>query len=165
MKRLNLRLLEVFRVVFEAGSVTTASIKLGVTQPAVSKALVELERDVNLTLFGRERRRLIPTEDAARLYEETTRLFSHVSVFEDRVEDFRSGEAGQIDRRHSNLGSFYRGSGNGRATRKSARRDCPSCHGIPRRSYQAHHASSGRLGTCARARGRSRPRRRNHWRK
>ena len=96
MKRINLRLLDVFRVVFETRSVTTASNKLGVTQPAVSKALVELEKDVNLTLFGRERRRLIPTEDAARLYEETTRLFSHVSVFEDRVEDFRSGDAGQL---------------------------------------------------------------------
>ena len=96
MRRLNLRLLEVFRVVYETRSVTTASMKLGVTQPAVSKALVELEKDVNLVLFGRERRRLVPTEDAARLYEETTRLFSHVSVFEDRVEDFRSGEAGQL---------------------------------------------------------------------
>lgn len=96
MRRLNLRLLEVFRVVFETRSVTAASMKLGVTQPAVSKALVELEQDVGLVLFGRERRRLIPTEDAARLYNEATRLFTHVSAFEDRVEDFRSGEAGQV---------------------------------------------------------------------
>jgi DNA-binding transcriptional LysR family regulator len=96
MKRLNLRLLDVFRVVFETRSVTTASMKLGVTQPAVSKALIELEKEVNLVLFGRERRRLIPTEDAARLYEETTRLFSHVSVFEDRVDDFRAGVTGQL---------------------------------------------------------------------
>jgi len=96
MRRLNLRLLDVFRVVFETRSVTTASLRLGVTQPAVSKALVELEQDVGLVLFGRERRRLIPTEDANRLYEETTRLFAHVSVFEDRVNDFRSGEAGQL---------------------------------------------------------------------
>lgn len=96
MRRLNLRLLDVFRVVFETRSVTAAASKLGVTQPAVSKALVELEQDVGLMLFGRERRRLIPTEDATRLYEETIRLFSHVSVFEDRVGDFRTGEAGQV---------------------------------------------------------------------
>ncbi|MFG3594695.1 LysR family transcriptional regulator [Bradyrhizobium sp. RDI18] len=96
MRRLNLRLLEVFRAVFETRSVTAASIKLGVTQPAVSKALVELEQDVGLVLFGRERRRLVPTEDATRLYEEATRLFTHVTAFEDRVEDFRCGEAGQV---------------------------------------------------------------------
>ncbi|MGY4298707.1 DNA-binding transcriptional LysR family regulator [Bradyrhizobium sp. i1.4.4] len=96
MKRLNLRLLEVFRVVFETRVVTVAATKLGVTQPAVSKALIELEQDIGLVLFGRERRRLIPTEDAARLYEETARLFTHVAVFEDRINDFRSGTAGQL---------------------------------------------------------------------
>lgn len=96
MRRLNLRLLEVFRVVFETGNVTVAATKLGVTQPAVSKALVELEQDIGLVLFGRERRRLMPTEDAARLYEETARLFTHVEVFEDRIDDFRSGTAGQL---------------------------------------------------------------------
>lgn len=86
MRRLNLRLLEVFRVVYETGNVTVAADKLAVTQPAVSKALIELEQDVGLVLFGRERRRLIPTEDAARLYEETARLFTHVEVFEDRID-------------------------------------------------------------------------------
>lgn len=96
MRRLNLRLLEVFRVVYETGNVTVAADKLAVTQPAVSKALIELEQDVGLVLFGRERRRLIPTEDAARLYEETARLFTHVEVFEDRIDDFRSGSDGQL---------------------------------------------------------------------
>ncbi|MFB6462877.1 LysR family transcriptional regulator [Bradyrhizobium tunisiense] len=96
MRRLNLRLLEVFRVVFETRSVTAASMKLGVTQPAVSKALVELEQDVGLVLFGRERRRLIPTEDATRLYDEATRLFTHVTAFEDRVKEFRCGQAGEV---------------------------------------------------------------------
>lgn len=96
MRRLNLRLLEVFRVVFETGNVTAAADKLAVTQPAVSKALIELEQDGGLVLFGRERRRLIPTEDAARLYEETARLFTHVEVFEDRINDFRTGSEGQL---------------------------------------------------------------------
>ncbi|HKU96587.1 MAG TPA: LysR substrate-binding domain-containing protein [Vineibacter sp.] len=96
MKRLNLRLLEVFRVVFETRSITVAAGRLGVTQPAVSKALAEFEQDVGLSLFGRQRRRLVPTEDAARLYDETARLFAHVSVFRDRVDDFRSGKAGQL---------------------------------------------------------------------
>ncbi|MCK1656387.1 LysR family transcriptional regulator [Bradyrhizobium sp. 151] len=96
MRRLNLRLLEVFRVVFETRSVTAASMRLGVTQPAVSKALVELEQDVGLLLFGRERRRLVPTEDATRLYDEATRLFKHVTAFEDRVKEFRYGQAGEV---------------------------------------------------------------------
>ncbi len=96
MKRLNLRLLEVFRVVFETRNITAAANRLGVTQPAVSKALAEFEQDVGLSLFGRQRRRLVPTQDAARLYDEAGRLFAHVSVFRDRVDDLRSGEAGQL---------------------------------------------------------------------
>lgn len=96
MRRLNLRLLELFRVVFETGNVTVAADKLGVTQPAVSKSLIELEQDVGLVLFGRERRRLIQTEDPARLYEENARLVTHVEVFEDRIDDFRSGSDGQL---------------------------------------------------------------------
>ncbi|MGY4298689.1 DNA-binding transcriptional LysR family regulator [Bradyrhizobium sp. i1.4.4] len=55
-----------------------------------------MEQDVGQVLLGRERRRLIPTEDAARLYEETARLFTHVEVFEGRIDDFRSGSAGQL---------------------------------------------------------------------
>ncbi|TWS95691.1 LysR substrate-binding domain-containing protein [Reyranella sp. CPCC 100927] len=96
MKRLNLRLLEVFRTVVETRSVTVAADRLGVTQPAVSKALAEFEQDAGLSLFGRQGRRLIPTADAARLYDETSRLFAHVSVFRDRVDDLRSGKAGQL---------------------------------------------------------------------
>ncbi len=96
MKRLNLRLLEVFRAVFEAQSVTEAAAVLHVTQPAVSKAISQLEAELGLQLFGRVHGRLYATADAQRLYSESTRLFAQVKVFEDSVSDLSHGRQGRV---------------------------------------------------------------------
>ncbi|WP_323011399.1 LysR substrate-binding domain-containing protein [Castellaniella sp.] len=55
---LSLRQLEVFDAVATAGSVRRAAEQLHLTQPAVSMALGELERQLGSTLFDRERGRL-----------------------------------------------------------------------------------------------------------
>ncbi|MFT0531498.1 LysR substrate-binding domain-containing protein [Castellaniella hirudinis] len=55
---LSLRQLEVFDAVATAGSVRRAAEHLHLTQPAVSMALAELERQLGSTLFDRERGRL-----------------------------------------------------------------------------------------------------------
>ena len=57
---MNLRQCEVLRAVMEAGTVTAAADRLRVSQAAVSKMLAQLERDLGLRVFKRERRRLIP---------------------------------------------------------------------------------------------------------
>src|SRR5215207_9556444 len=85
MKRLNLRLLNVFRAVVDAQSVTEAATALHVTQPAVSKAITQLEAELGFQLFSRVHGRLYPTADAQRLYSESTRLFAQVKVFHDSL--------------------------------------------------------------------------------
>lgn len=94
--KLNLRLLEVFRSVMETNSVTDAAEMLNVSQPAVSKALGQLERNLGMRLFGRTRGRLHPTGDAHRLYAESERLFIQVNTFRDRVNRLSSGRDGQL---------------------------------------------------------------------
>jgi len=52
------RQLEVFTAIVSAGSVRAAADQLGLTQPAASMALAELERLLGVPLFDRHRRRL-----------------------------------------------------------------------------------------------------------
>src|SRR3546814_31402 len=55
---ISIRQLEVFVAIADTGSVLAASARLSVTQPAVSMALSELERQIGAPLFDRIRRRL-----------------------------------------------------------------------------------------------------------
>lgn len=55
---ISLRQLEVFANIAATGTVRAAAERLHVTQPAISMALAELERQLSTTLFNRERGRL-----------------------------------------------------------------------------------------------------------
>jgi DNA-binding transcriptional LysR family regulator len=91
---MNLRQCEVFRAVMEAGTVTAAAERLNVTQPAVSKMLAQLERDLGFRIFLRQRRRLVPTQEAQALYQEVRRAFvglDHLTRFAGDLRDLRRG--------------------------------------------------------------------------
>jgi len=75
---LNFRLLEAFRMVMVAGSVTEACVTLGRSQPAVSRSIAELERELGYRLFERVNRRMIPTEEAMQLFAEVERAFTGI---------------------------------------------------------------------------------------
>lgn len=63
--------------VFDEGSYSAAARRLGMTQPAISQAIQELEKAFNVVLFERRGRRLVPTDcclDLAPLTEEVRRL-------------------------------------------------------------------------------------------
>lgn len=73
--RLNLRQIEAFRAVFQTNSMTAAAELMGVTQPAISRLIRDLEAEIDLPLFDRTRGRLISTQNAAALYREVDRSF------------------------------------------------------------------------------------------
>lgn len=60
--KLTLRQLEVFLIVIEKRSVTLAATVLGISQPAISKTLQQIEQLLGAPLFIREAGRLIPNE-------------------------------------------------------------------------------------------------------
>jgi len=66
----NLKSLECFRTIIDAGSVTAAGKRLNLTQPAVSRLLGLLECRIGVELFNRRNGRLIPTDEALVLYKE-----------------------------------------------------------------------------------------------
>ena len=68
MTALTIRHMTVFQAVYRSCSVTRAAESLHMTQPAVSRAVQEIEREYGVTLFDRMNRRLYPTADAHELY-------------------------------------------------------------------------------------------------
>ncbi|MCC6470107.1 MAG: LysR family transcriptional regulator [Alphaproteobacteria bacterium] len=69
------RQLEAFRATMLAGTVSGAAVLLGVSQPAVSRLIGRLEKELKLTLFDRGSGRLAPTAEAQLLHDQIERTF------------------------------------------------------------------------------------------
>nr|MBP7568005.1 LysR family transcriptional regulator [Burkholderiaceae bacterium] len=75
MELLNLRQIEVFRAVMEAGSFTGAAQMLHVSQPAISRLVRHLELRLGVNLFDRLHGKLLPTPEARTLHAEVQRSY------------------------------------------------------------------------------------------
>jgi DNA-binding transcriptional LysR family regulator len=93
---LNMRELDVFRAVMEAGGVTAAAAALGMTQPAASKMLRQAEARLGFTLFRRDRNQLVPTAEAHALLPELLGAFAAIGGLERLAEALRAGRSGQL---------------------------------------------------------------------
>lgn len=82
------RQLEVFTAIVSAGSVRAAADQLGLTQPAASMALAELERLLGTPLFDRHQRRL-------RLNQHGLDLLPRARDIVERLRELGAGAAGQ----------------------------------------------------------------------
>lgn len=89
------RHVEVFHAVMTAGTVTRAAELLRVSQPAASKALMELEHDIGFRLFDRVKGRMVPTAEGRLLHREVETAFvgmSKLGAAAARIRDFGAGE-------------------------------------------------------------------------
>jgi len=92
---MNLRQIEVFRVVMTNGTTARAAEILHVSQPAVSKMIQELERSLGFDLFRRIKGRLHPTPEGQLFFREVEQAFiglSHLRGAAARIRDYGSGE-------------------------------------------------------------------------
>jgi DNA-binding transcriptional LysR family regulator len=87
---MNLKRLQAFRAVFEAGSVTRAAERLHTTQPALSRLISDLEAELGLALFVRQRRRLVPTAEGRTFYREAEKALAAVDHIVDIARDIRT---------------------------------------------------------------------------
>ena len=69
------RQIEAFGLVFQTGSMTTAAQMMGVTQPAVSRLIRDLEATLELQLFVRSGAGITATADAITFFNEVERSF------------------------------------------------------------------------------------------
>lgn len=93
---LSLRLLEVFGAVMLHRTTVDAAEELGISQPAVSLAIKQLERQLDFNLFERRSQRLLPTEEARSLFARIEPILLQLRSVESHVQDLRKGTAGNL---------------------------------------------------------------------
>lgn len=79
MNNINLNLLKYFYEVVNTGNITKTSEKLLISQPAITKAIKELESELNATLLERNKKGVIPTEEGKILYEHAKKMFEDLN--------------------------------------------------------------------------------------
>ena len=72
---INLNLLKYFYEAVNVGNITRASERLLVSQPAITKAIRELEAELNVKLLERSKKGVVPTEEGKILYEHIKGMF------------------------------------------------------------------------------------------
>jgi DNA-binding transcriptional LysR family regulator len=93
---IDLRQLQVFMAVSESGSMTSAAQQLGQTQSAVSQSLRQLERDLKVSLFARDRRPLQLTAAGNLLRERATGLLAQAMQLPNAVQEIGSAVLPEI---------------------------------------------------------------------
>jgi DNA-binding transcriptional LysR family regulator len=94
MRPLNPRQIEAFRALMLTGGATDAAKLMGVTQPAVSRMIRDLQLALDLKLFERRGTRLVPTGEARGLYAEVERSFLGLDRIATAAAELRTRRAG-----------------------------------------------------------------------
>lgn len=94
--QINPRQLEAFRMVMLRGSATGAAQALGITQPAVSRLLRDLEARTGLTLFERRANILVPTPEASLLLIEVERYTTGIAAIASFTQELRQRRRGTL---------------------------------------------------------------------
>jgi len=93
---MELRQLEVFLAVVEAGTISAASRRLGLAQSAVSTLVRSLEDDLGATLFTRTSRAAVPTDAGRALLPQARRLLAGVGEARSAVREADDGPSGPL---------------------------------------------------------------------
>ncbi|HLS21643.1 MAG TPA: LysR family transcriptional regulator [Paenalcaligenes sp.] len=93
---MNLRLLEIFRAVMDARTATGAAKALNISQPAVSAAIRQLEKNLGFPLFDRMGNRIIPTAEAKILFTESESIFLMSQALGRTVQNLKDHRLGNL---------------------------------------------------------------------
>ena len=96
MKNLSLRQLQVFDAVAETLSYAAAAGRLGITQPAVSMLMRQLETDAGMPLVVRQGRRMDLTAAGTLLLQHARAILEQVRGVEDSLASLQSGRRGHL---------------------------------------------------------------------
>ncbi|KAA2317485.1 LysR family transcriptional regulator [Pseudooceanicola sediminis] len=91
-----MRLLEIFAAMMGSATTVDAAAELGISQPAVSASLKQLEDLLGLVLFERTGRRLRPTPEAQALFDEIRPVFAMMRTVSQRARDMAQGKRGRL---------------------------------------------------------------------
>jgi DNA-binding transcriptional LysR family regulator len=85
-----------FVTVAELGNVSKAAVRLGIAQPALSRTISNLERELGLKLFDRVGRRLVLTGEGEQLLGDCRGLLNYASALDERAQQLRRGDTGVL---------------------------------------------------------------------
>lgn len=92
----NLEYFKVFLYVARAGSVTEAARELSISQPAVSQAIKQLERQLGVNLVQRAPRGIKLTREGQELYPYVEKSYEQLTMGVDKLKQMLNLEAGEI---------------------------------------------------------------------
>jgi len=93
---IKLELYRVFCEVAKQQSLSKAAAVLYMTQPAVSQAIAQLERDLGLRLFTRTSKGVILTNEGKLLYEYANSAINLIKKGEEKLEEWKNLSAGEL---------------------------------------------------------------------
>ena len=88
--------LKIFHVVAEAGSFTSATVILNISQSAISRQIQSLEEDLNVKLFERHARGLTLTENGEYVYKTVREVISKLKEVETSLGDKKNKPTGKL---------------------------------------------------------------------
>lgn len=92
---MDVRLIETYQAVMTYGTTSRAAEVLGMSQPAVSKAIMTLERSIGFRLFDREKGRMIPSAEGQLFFREVQISLAGLAKLRSaaaRIRDYGSGD-------------------------------------------------------------------------
>src|SRR5215470_5518011 len=85
-----------FVAVADGGTVSRAAQRLHMSQPALSRQIADLERELGVQLFDRVARRLTLTRHGEELLARGRRLLSEMDAIQERAQSLAGGAAGVL---------------------------------------------------------------------
>lgn len=95
-RRLTLRQVEAFRAVMLRGSISGAAEMLGLTQPAVSRLMRDMQDVLKLRLFTPRGTGIVPNAEANLLFEEVQRSFLGLDRIEHTAQEIKRARRGNL---------------------------------------------------------------------
>ena len=93
---LDLRLMWYFKRTVEVGSVTKAAVELGTSQPALTRHIMRLEKELGATLLLRDQRGVTPTEAGTLVLDKTENLLSLEQAMKADIDALSHTIAGEV---------------------------------------------------------------------
>ncbi len=90
------RQLEAFRAVMLTGGMTSAADLIGISQPAISRLVRDMEGTTGLLLFERIGNRLRATREASILFKEVSKHFTGIARIENVAAELRNSHMGSL---------------------------------------------------------------------
>jgi LysR family cyn operon transcriptional activator len=93
---MNLRHLRAFAAIVDAGGYAPAAARLHLSQPALSRQIHALERDLGVQVFDRLGRRAQLTSEGEDLLRRSRRLLTEADAFGERAQALKGGQSGVL---------------------------------------------------------------------